>query len=533
MRGCRPPSTGARERRTTVAPLTTTTTTFTADDDLLAGLRRPREDVLLEVVDGPDRFRLGDGPFERYERELVAEPAGDGLHRVTQTVRWQLAIPLWWPLFRPLVRRLIRSYRPAPAVDPDARSPWWSPPTRFDARSTSILSWLCGLCLLTGYLGTLITQTITFSAEEFGVGSAAQGNTLAAVRLGVLISAALMVVADRRGRRHLLVLTMFVGTVTAALGALSPNLAFLGSTQLVSRACSTALALIITVIAAEEMPAGGRAYAASVLAMTSALGAGSAVFLVPIAGISSWSWRILYVLPLLVLPVFVRISRHLPESRRFRRRRGPASLVGHRAKLALLCAVGFLGLLFYAPNTQFMNDFLRTEHGFRPYQLTLFTILTTTPGGIGVIVGGRLADVRGRRVVGAISGIVGASLLALSYSIGLPWLWVTSMLGSIVGGATVPALAVYGPELFPTSMRGKANGIISVAGVSGSAVGLLIAGRLQEHFGRYGPGLALLALGPWLVGLLVFTLYPETANRELEELNPQDAITPVTPGAML
>src|SRR5699024_6410641 len=139
----------------------------------------------------------------------------------------------WWPLFRPVVRRLIRTYRPTAEPDPGARSPWWSPPTRFDARSATILSWLCGLCLLSGYLGTLITQTITFSAEEFGVGSAAQGNTLAAVRLGVLISAGLMVLADRRGRRRLLVTTMLVGTVTAALGALSPSLLFLGGTQLV------------------------------------------------------------------------------------------------------------------------------------------------------------------------------------------------------------------------------------------------------------------------------------------------------------
>src|SRR5699024_1932153 len=156
---------------------------------------------------------------------------------------------------------------------------------------------------------------------------------------------------------------------------------------------------LIAVIAAEEMPAGGRAYAASVIAMTAALGAGSAVLLVPLAGIAPWSWRLLYVLPFLVLPAFTRISRRLPESRRFRRRTGSVSMAGHRAKLVLLATVGFLGLLFYAPNTQFLNDFLRTEHGFQPYQLTLFTVLTNTPAGIGIVVGGRLADTRGRRIV--------------------------------------------------------------------------------------------------------------------------------------
>jgi hypothetical protein len=35
--------------------------------------------------------------------------------------------------------------------------------------------------------------------------------------------------------------------------------------------------------------------------------------------------------------------------------------------------------------------------------------------------------------------------------------------------------------------------------------------------------MALLAIGPLIVAALVLTLYPETAHRELEELNPEDA----------
>ena len=61
----------------------------------------------------------------------------------------------------------------------------------------------------------------------------------------------------------------------------------------------------------------------------------------------------------------------------------------------------------------------------------------------------------------------------------------------------VPALAVYGPELFGTHDRGRSNGIIITIGVMGSVLGLLVAGVLSDRLGgELGPALALLAVGP-------------------------------------
>ncbi|HEX2578034.1 MAG TPA: MFS transporter, partial [Aquihabitans sp.] len=366
--------------------------------------------------------------------------------------------------------------------------------------------------------------------DEFGASTGAQGTTLAAVRVGVLLSLVLLALADRKGRQRLLVLAAVGGATAAAAGALSPDLWVLGGTQTLSRACSTAMGLLIAVIAAEEMPAGGRAYAASVLAMTAALGAGFAVLLVPIADVAEPAWRVIYVVPLLALPLFLAVGRRLPESRRFVRPHGTgATLAGHRGRLLLLASTAFFGLLFYAPNTQFQNDFLRDEHGFSAIQLTLYTLGTSTPAGIGIVLGGRLADTHGRRIVGTVGTVGGAILLALNYQVGGVWLWVLAIIGSIVAAVTVPALGVYGPELFPTALRGRANGVISLAGVAGSAVGLVAGGRLQEHFGRFGPGLAMLAVGPLVVAVLVMAKYPETAHRELEELNPEDAATSIAP----
>jgi MFS family permease len=507
--------------------VTLTRNELEVDDDGLAALLTPRDDLAAEVQEAPGVFGLAEGPFDSYRRVVTSEPIeGTNRHRVVETVEWDLAIPIWGALFRPLVKLQVRRKEAPEQRDPDAPeppAPWWSPPARLDARSAAILSRLCGLSMLAGYLGTIITQTMTYAAKQFHAGSGAQGATLATVRFGVLASMVLLAISDRRGRHGLLRVAAVGGVIAAAAGALSPNLWVLGGTQTVSRAFSTTLALLITVVAAEEMPAGGRAYAASVLAMTAALGAGGAVILLAFADKAIWAWRIVYVFPLLVLPWFLKIVRRLPESRRFVRPHGKATMAGHRGRLALLAASGFFGLMFLAPVTQFQNDFLRKEHAFSALGITIFTIFTNTPGGIGVVVGGRLADVRGRRMIGAIGTIGGALFLTLGYQTGGPLLWAAWIVGTIIAAMCVPALSVYGPELFPTALRGRANGFITLAGVCGSAVGLVIAGHLRDHFHRYGPAFAVLAAGPLVVAVLVITLYPETAHMELEELNPEDA----------
>jgi MFS family permease len=494
------------------------------DDDELAAIRTPVSDLLTEAPDGPDRWICEVGPFDHYVRTIAVAPAPSGRHRVTERIEWKLAIPVWGRLFRPVVTRAMRTRPLAHGADEAGRrAPWWSPPELLDARASKMVARLCTLSMVTGYLGTVLTQTITFASDQFGASKSAQGATLASARAGVLLSLVIMGIADRKGRQRLLVVCTVGGIVFAATGALAPNLAFLGASQFLSRSFSTALTLLIAVVAAEEMPKNARAYAASVIAMTGALGAGAAVLLLPVADLGPDGWRLIYLAPLLAMPFFVRVGSRVPESRRFVRPHARVTMAGHRGRLALLGASTFFGVMFLAPVSQFQNEYLRTEHGFTALGITVFTICTNTPAGIGVVVGGRLADLRGRRVVGMAGTLGGGILLASAFHASGPWLWMAWVFGSIIGAMTVPALAVYGPELFPTALRGRANGIITLTGVIGAAIGLFLAGRLADHFGRMGPGITILAVGPVIVALLVLTLYPETAHMELEELNPEDA----------
>jgi putative MFS transporter len=131
-------------------------------------------------------------------------------------------------------------------------------------------------------------------------------------------------------------------------------------------------------------------------------------------------------------------------------------------------------------------------------------------------------------------GITGGVILTVAMVLSGGWpMWAFSVVAAVIGAATVPALGVYGPELFPTSLRGRANGIIAILGVAGSVIGLVTAGYLSERWDGLGPALALLSVGPLAMALLVLIAYPETAHRELEELNPEDQLAAAASRAAL
>ena len=518
---------------------TTVVVVHEVDERGLADLRSPRDDLVRErgpepASESAELFGLAHGPFHAWVRTLVVAPsdpaAPDGrLSRVVETIEYRAAVGIWRPLFALPLRHAVRT----------RKVPWWAPPDRLDARASRVLSLLACIQVVDGYLGTVITQTITFASDEFHRSDTAQGVTLAVVRLGIVVALAVVALADRSGRRRLLMAAAVLAVATTALGALSPGLWFLGGTQLVARGLTMGMGILIGVFAAEELPRGSRAYGVSLLALCAALGAGMAVWVLPVADLDPRGWRVVYLVPLVAIPGLVAIGRRLPESRRFTAN-APAGAGGGRSsgalrriegrRLLLLAASAFLILVFAAPASQFQNDFLKDHRGYTAAGITLFTLLTTTPAGIGIFMAGRLADTRGRRGVGAVGLLGGTAFIVVGYHTAGLAMWTTNVMGAVLGSLTV-ALGVYGPELFSTRHRARANGLIVTLGVAGSATGLLVVGMLADRFGSYGPAFSVVAVGPVLAAVLVLGWFPETARVELEALNPGDAdLDDVSPG---
>lgn len=501
--------------------MTTISTISVCDSAELQQRRQPRSDIVAEAPDGTDRWICREGPFRHYERALFAQPDGEEHYAVTETTAYKLAVPVWAWLFHIPVRRALENRR-------EHYGYWWAPPDRLNQRSSTVLSLLAGIQIIDGYLGTVLTQTITFAVDEFGHGNRAQGWVLGVVRAGVLIALVTAALADKRGRRSLLIGTGIASCALTVLGGLSPNLWVLGGSQLAARGLSTALGILIVIVAVEEMPARSRAWAASVLTLSAGLGSGMAVWILPVVDFSERGWRAIYLVAVTGVAVIVLLGRRLPESQRFVEAKPRVSRTEplrqrRQSRLWLLATSAFLIAMYWAPASGFRNDFLKDERGFSGLDTSLFTLATATPIGIGILLGGYFAERHGRRRVGALGIVLGATLSSASYFFDGIALWSATLSGGVLGALAVPALAVYGPELFGTHSRGRSNGTLVTVGVIGSALGLYFVGELSDRMSTVGPAIAILTTGPLIVAGLILARFPETAGLELEEINPEDA----------
>jgi MFS family permease len=484
---------------------------------------RPRHGLVEEVGSGPGEFAQLEGPLRHYRRAVTTHLSPeDGRTQVTQTVEFELGLPYFSALFVLPLRWAL-----APLL-PRRERPWWAPPQRLDRRAAEVLATVCALAVVIGYVGSVLTLTATYAAGEFGASRADQGLTLGVVRANVVLALGILAVADRRGRRPLILGCAAGAAALTSLGAVAPSLAWLALTQILAVALTAALLILVGVLTAEEMPSGSRAWALAVLTMTVGLGGGLATAALPLAGLGARGWRALFAGALVFVPLVASTRRHLPESKRFQRvtrdsRRHRARNPNHTRRLVMLATGGFLFSLFATPSGQFQNEYLRTERAFSAARISEFSLVCGTIGGLGVLLGGRLADLRGRKlvaVVGAGGGII--TTVALYLSRGWPlWLW--GIADSVLGYGVAPALGVYGPELFPTWQRSRSTGVVAAAYAAGGVVGLLTAGALSSRLGTFAPAMAVLAVGPALLVVLIVRAYPETARRSLEELNPGEA----------
>lgn len=500
---------------------------LSARDDLLVA-EEPAPGAAAPDPSSPEgsaTFVAAHGPFSHYERHLEWRAAQSGDVVLTQRIDWRLAIPYWSWLYHHNVRRTLRD-----GVAPGAR-PWWLFPDRLSVRQARAAAVMALFSVVAGLLYGQLTQVLTFASADIGDGSSGQQAAIfAIVRVGAVLTAIMMFQADRFGRRRIALWSFGIAIALSFLTALVPGLAALTVLQAISRNLAIAGLLAVDTICVEELPAGSRAMAAGLGAMAYGLGAGVIVVSLPLADLGPAGWRAVFALSVLTVPLLISGSRTLRESGRFQLLSGGTDADGagssgrpreatriRGGRFLLLAALFLLINLFIAPVSQLQNDYLRADRGFDGLTITIFTVLTGTPAAIGVVIGGRIADTRGRRWA-LVPGLVALGLFtAVFFATSGASMWLSALTAAVLGALTVAPLGVLAPELFPTSRRGGARGALNVLAVCGSVLGLLVAGTLVDLHG-YGPTFVLLALGPIVAAGLAFAV-PETRNRELEDIN--------------
>lgn len=512
------------------------------DEAGLAARITPRDDALVaesapEIVGsvasgtGEARFGCTEGPFRVYERVAAWEPADQGRFRYRQYVRFWPAIPVFAPMFFPLMRRALRDGLPR------GHSPIWAMPDRLSAQQSRVVAAMCLFHVVGGILFSFLTNVLTFIAADLGNGSAGeQSVVLAVARLGSVLTIFVMAGADRVGRRRIAIASAAVAVGLTLACGLAPSLAVFAFLQTLARNLAIAAMLASDTLSVEELPAGSRAAAQGLGALSYGLGSGMVILALPLADLGAQGWRFVFLVALVCIPLLVVAARHLPESHRFMSRdrfARSARRVDPR-RFVFIGALLVLFNLFVAPASQLQNDYLRADQGFAGSRITLFIAVTSIPGLFGILVGGRMADRRGRRMV-IIPGFVATAVFGAGFfaTSGVT-MWMSATLAAGLGTLAVPALGVLAPEMFPTARRGAARGVLSAVATGGSVIGLLSAGVLVDHLG-YGTAFMWLALAPLAAAVLALRV-PETAGLELEALNEErvsgaDPASPAAPEA--
>jgi putative MFS transporter len=375
----------------------------------------------------------------------------------------------------------------------------------------------------------LLTATVPYAAKVYHQGDANLGVGLAVVRAGVLLASALASVADRRGRRNFLVVVSLAHCVATAVIGLAPTYSIYIGGHVVLRCLDTSIGIGLGVLVAELVPAGDRAYCVAMVGVVGGIGVALATVLLPVAASGRAGLSAVYLVQLLAIPVIWRTRHRLAESPRYLvHRREPHrwnEVLGpsYRGRLALAGGTLFLAFIFYAPAIEFANRYLDKVRGFPSSRIVLFGAVVSIPFLPMTILGARWADRRGRKLV-AVPGVIGSTVLyALVYLLGGAPMWVCGFLASVFVAPALAAIGVYASELFPTRLRSTANTAVNAMGVVGSAIGLVIAGRLSDRLG-IGRAVAVLAVFPVIAACVLGFRFPETARRSLEETSGDTAV---------
>ena len=450
---------------------------------------------------------------------------------------WWVTTPsLWWERRRGLVRASgILQGRPVAAVRRGKVRA--GPPVPFSEEQAVHLVTVSALLAIATFGGSLFTQNLDYIGDSFHSSDRALGIALAVARVGVVVALLAGAAADRSGRRRvLLVSTVGIGVVSG-LSALAPNLALFTIPQVVSRGLFNASISIAAISVVENAPERARAYALGMLTLASNAGFAIGTLLLPLSDLGEGAWRIHYALVAASLVLVPGMARRLKESRRFEaisaeQRQHPAAVREitrgrYGRRFFALAAFVFLLQIFIAPAAQFSNRYLRRDRGFDGLDITIFRVATTSVTALfGILVGSRLAETKGRKPIAIGFGVAGL-LASMTFYTTSGWpLWTAATIGAVVGAMAAPAISSFSSEMFPTTLRARAHALLLVAGVTGSAVGLVSTGFLRDPLGGLGRTIALLGIVPILATVLLLPRLPEASLSTLDEVSPPD----VAPG---
>lgn len=385
----------------------------------------------------------------------------------------------------------------------------------FNRTHLLILLWGCFIMLFDGYDMVIYGSVVPRLMQEWQL-SAIEAGTLGSCALfGMLFGGTLLApLADRFGRRKLIILTTLLASLAAFMTGHARTPLELGACRLVTGLALGALVPSAVNLISEFAPQGRRSTMITVMSSFYSVGAVLSALLA-IVVIPQWGWQAVFyvaVLPVLAVPFMLR---YLPESAAFLELKGRRAELGQllakvdpafrpgtelrlagsnqpqdKARLAQLFGPGqalatvllwvafaMCMLMSYGLNTWLPK--LMAQGGYALGSSLAFLVTLNIGATVGALSGGWLADRLGvQRTLALFFVLAAVSLAALGLN---PGPLLLNLLLLIAGATTIGTLAVihaYASIAYPAHIRSTGVGWAAGIGRLGAIAGPMLGGSL-------------------------------------------------------
>jgi len=392
------------------------------------------------------------------------------------------------------------------------------------------------------YVQSLSGVVAPFVAKEFGLGDAGITGIAGWISLGALGAALLTRLADRHGRRNILLLSFALLPLLSLATAFAPGVASYTLAQLGVNALFVTLLAGIVVVISEQAADGERAAGQAWFGLAGAIGGGLALGLAGAADRLPGGWRSLWLVAVLPALATLHVRRALRETGRFEHAReqgkvdstraGDLFRGAYRQRAIGLLVVSFLRPIALVATATWPFYHMVKTLGLPPASASLVFLVGGGIGQLGYPLGARLSNRWGRRPTS-----VAGSFVAVAA--GILFFWVPAGPAALVPlavltAASQAAIAVLslsdrliGTELFPTALRATFAGASALMQAGAAITAQFGLSLLATPLGGLAPAITWLSAATFVPAIIVFLMVvPETRGLSLERAALEDEPPP-------
>lgn len=378
-----------------------------------------------------------------------------------------------------------------------------------------------------------LVQVLPKIVEEMHLRATDTGLMVALINVGAILSFLIVYLADRYGRRPLLIITIAGYTVCSLLTGFAGSAWAFAAIQLLARVFLIGELAVGMIYAAEEFPAERRGRVIGNLQVAATLGTIFCAAITPVMLASALGWRGLYFVGTIPLIILAYARRNLKETRRFDERevaKSSASFADmiaflkgpYRKRILLVAAIWGMTYLCTQSLITFWNLHAVQALGMGYKDVSKCVMMAALGAMPLLLLIGRVLEAGRRRAAILVYSLLVAGALGAYNLSGMLWLTLSLMLSVFSVAGIVPILNAYTVELFPTELRASAFAWCnSLLGRTGYVLSPLLVGWGAARFG-YGPAVTATIVFPLIALVLILRHLPETAGRSLEDTSRLD-----------